>query len=314
MLDTFDRLIDVWTPSQDLLPDENVYVHLNEVPLDDIPVGYEDGDDSILAQHPGGVPESPLQVRARAAVQKVVNRQIKATATRVVPFSRTLQVATPYMHGRDVFAIQRALAEAGERKWGTFTYSYGAGTKRQVASFQHKHGLRADGQYGPTTHLALKKYFDAYGAHLMTQMTVALHPDPRAKIVAYATFGYNQRYKIHYTQGPQRMYGVKHKTRPPGIPVYEDCSSFATWTHWGAGAKDPNGFGYNGFGYTGTLALHGERTTNPRAGDLAFYGYYPFTHVTICIGNGKAISHGSEIGPLLVNAWYRPVSQFRNYF
>lgn len=111
------------------------------------------------------------------------------------------------------------------------------------------------------------------------------------------------------------MWGVKNKVVPPKIPLYEDCSSFATWCYWGAKVKDPNGFNYNGLGYTGTLANNGVKTTSPKPGDLAFYGRYPYSHVVICLGESKGISHGSERGPLLLNIYYRnDLSHFRTYF
>jgi len=217
-----------------------------------------------------------------------------------------------------VLATKRALAKAHYRKWGVgFTKRAGGPWRDQIIKFQKQHGLKADGVYGPATHKKMIKYFDRYGAYLYNHTKIASggsYGSLREHIVANAIFGYNHRSFIHYTQGPSRMYGVKHHVHPPSIPYWEDCSSFVTWCYYAAGAPDPNHLGYNGYGFTGTLGSHGVRTSNPRPGDLCFYGYYPYHHVTIYIGNGRVISHGSEIGPLLTVPRYRSdFSHFRSY-
>jgi cell wall-associated NlpC family hydrolase len=116
------------------------------------------------------------------------------------------------------------------------------------------------------------------------------------------------------------MYGVRHHVRPPGIPHYEDCSSFATWVYWVAGLPDPNKLGYNGQGYTGTLVRNGGSISPQlaRPGDLAFYGWgfngVP-KHVAVCVGFGRVVSHGSESGPLLLGIRYRSdLHSVRRYF
>ena len=95
--------------------------------------------------------------------------------------------------------------------------------------------------------------------------------------------------------------------RPPQFPTYADCSSFATWCYDAAGAPDPNGLGYNGAGYTGTLFPRGVETATAAPGDLVFYGGSEAVpaHVAIAVGDGHVVSHGSEIGPLLVPQGYR---------
>jgi cell wall-associated NlpC family hydrolase len=111
------------------------------------------------------------------------------------------------------------------------------------------------------------------------------------------------------------MWGVKNRVKPPSVPPWEDCSSYSTWTYWVAKIPDPNNLGYNGYGYTGTLASNGKMTYNPKPGDLAFYGAFPYSHVVIFIGNAKCISHGSEGGPYLLPVKYRSdFSHYRTYF
>ncbi len=123
----------------------------------------------------------------------------------------------------------------------------------------------------------------------------------RHKVVAAAYGGYSNRDSIHYTQDGRRMEGVRKQIRPPRFPNWEDCSSFATWCYWAAGAPDPNGLGYNGSGFTGTQVEHGRVTANPRPGDLVFYGGTSAVpgHVAVYVGNGRVISHGQESGPML---------------
>ena len=226
----------------------------------------------------------------------------------IAPFTRNLKLGS---NGRDVLAVARALVNANYGGRGmVLTNHMGRKKIANLNRFKKAHGLPANGIYDIHTHLKLKKYFDPYGCWLL-QHTVIPKPHVVSKrdiIVATALFGSANRYQIHYTMGSARMYGVRHHVKPPRVPYYEDCSSYATWCYWVAGAPDPNHLGYSGYGYTGTLVSHGSYTNNPRPGDLAFYGR-GFNgapkHVTVYIGAGKCISHGSEAGPYPVSLHYR---------
>src|ERR1044072_803501 len=71
-------------------------------------------------------------------------------------------------------------------------------------------------------------------------------------------------------------------------------------------------------GYTGTMLTHGTRVTsdsNVLPGDLALYGSGPpGKHVTICVGGGMVISHGSEEGPFKCKLRYREdLMEIRRY-
>lgn len=88
---------------------------------------------------------------------------------------------------------------------------------------------------------------------------------------------------------PKYLYG-------PPQPVKTDCSGFATLCYKQANLPDPNGLGYTGQGYTGTLLAHGRRTSNPQPGDLAFW-HNP-DHVCVYIGDGQCIGFGSPPGPV----------------
>jgi len=239
----------------------------------------------------------------------------------LVPYTRTLKRGK---QGKDVLAVQRALAKAKYRRWGNFTSRYGAFTVRNVKKFQRDHNLKADGVYGPATHKKLAPYFDRYGAALMLkrlakqrQAGVSQKGIPAA--VAAALILYNNRYHCHYTQGSARMTIVRNKIRDlaawfrRGNHLYEDCSSSCTGYYFIGSIPDPNGLGYNGQGYTGTLAVHGRRVSSPMPGDLGFYGYYPYRHVVIYVGNGRCVSFGSN-PPKLISPYYRSdFSHWRRY-
>lgn len=235
----------------------------------------------------------------------------------IVPFGRTLRLG---MFGKDVLATKRGLARAGHGTLGWATRSGpGAGPRwrTRMIAFQKEKGLQADGIYGPETHKRLSRYFDDYAVWLYAGQRTRTKRD---QIAAAALYFHSINYRVHYTQGAGRMSIVRNKLRPP-IPlptqVYEDCSSFVTGLYWIAGAPDPNGRGYDGYGFTGTLAEHGKAVSlaDARPGDLLFYGHgVPWHHVAVLVANGRAVSHGSEAGPLIVVPTYRSdFGQARSY-
>lgn len=152
------------------------------------------------------------------------------------------------------------------------------------------------------------------------KVTVAPAPplpdDHRAMVVQWAKRGVQQEPMIHYKEiRPMPL----SWTVPPGLTT--DCSGFATLCYKLAGAPDPNGLGYNGEGYTGTLLSHGKSTEKPQPGDLAFFGPLTADHVVIVIEAGAdplCVSHGQEKGPLEVRvsveaAAHKPPVRYRTY-
>ena len=120
----------------------------------------------------------------------------------------------------------------------------------------------------------------------------------RTEIVAAARWGIHNEPRIHYA--PERPMPL---TRT--LPLSTDCSGFVTLCYWLAGAPDPNGLGYDGQGYTGTLL----RAMQPLAqdwigqGDLVVWGAYPGHHVALVLEPGDdplLCSHGRERGPVAV--------------
>lgn len=118
----------------------------------------------------------------------------------------------------------------------------------------------------------------------------------REKIVAYAEWAITNNAKVHYVQARPMP------KNPRKLPLAIDCSAFATLAYKDAGAPDPNGAGYDGSGYTGTLLKHGVKVTTPLPGDLLIYGPFPGQHVVVFMevwhGAWIVCSHGQEIGPL----------------
>ena len=219
--------------------------------------------------------------------------------------------------GRDVRALKRVLRRLGylDLSRGEAGPHFDAATDSAVRAYQRDKGLEIDGQVGPITFVSLLPSYSRYERWLVSQVDPKKVRGCRHRIVATAFVGYKNKEALHYTQDARRMEGVRQGVRPPRHPAWEDCSSFATWCYWAAGAVDPNGLGYNGFGYTGTQVQHGKTTNSPRPGDLVFYGGGSVpSHVAVYVGNGKVVSHGSEPGPYLLPIDYRSDrSQVRSY-
>lgn len=235
-------------------------------------------------------------------------RVARPPKARVIPFRRRIARGTK---GGDVLAVKRALSKAGYMKWGGFTRTFGIFAERSLKRFQKAHKLKADGVYDLPDHHQLAPAFDDYGAWLMgarAKPGKGTDQETRDAIVAAMFLLYHNRQAVHYTMSGSRMQGVREKIRPPLFPRWEDCSSAATWAYFAAGAPDPNGLGYNGQGYTGTLSRRGAAVPTDKAkpGDLVFYGSgWPYHHVAVYIGGGRVISHGSEGGPYLLPIDYR---------
>jgi cell wall-associated NlpC family hydrolase len=116
------------------------------------------------------------------------------------------------------------------------------------------------------------------------------------KIVAAARWGIANEPRIHY--GEVRPYPLART-----LPLTTDCSGFVTLCYFLGGAPDPNGLGYSGYGFTGTLLRHLHETENPLAGDLVVWGAYPGHHVALVLEAGVdplLCSHGAERGPVAI--------------
>lgn len=284
-----------------------VYTSITDVPDQDPGV---DGDDSV---HTDSEARTLL-----AAITPPAPKQPPTSRVLVVPLPREIHQG---MFGKDVRAVKRALRAWRPAVLTNATTEAGAGFVKAVKKFQQSHGLHVDGVYGKLTHAKLAVFFDSYGVWLL-QHTHITTKRQLLQANALALYHYGQTTgRVHYTQSPLRMSIVRHKWKPPftGRTVYEDCSSSLTGLMWEAGAPDPNGFGYNGQGYTGTLYNHGRRVQVPFPGDFMLCGNPPGHHVYMALGDDTRLrathgwSHGSEGGPRLVNLFYRPVTSIHAY-
>jgi len=120
----------------------------------------------------------------------------------------------------------------------------------------------------------------------------------RRGIVAAARWGIRNEPRIHY--GAVRPFPLARE-----LPLTTDCSGFATLCYYLAGARDPNGRGYDGYGWTGSLLERMENVDRRAvlAGDLVVWGAYPGRHCAVVLVPGAdplLCSHGQERGPLAI--------------
>lgn len=215
------------------------------------------------------------------------------------------------LKGNDVLAMKRALSMANYGRWKPFTKLFGPAYTTHVKNFQRNHGLKVDGVYGPSSHRILAKYYDSYGMKLMNDAAyqAQMEHDPINQMVSAALHIYNFcRLTGHgtYTQTNRRMSIVKNKMEAPFATrswLYEDCSSSCTGISYMAGIPDPNGLGYDGEGYTGTIAANGFRIPEPAIGAFGFYGWkWPYVHMVMCVARHPqtlVFSWGSGLPKLL---------------
>ena len=120
----------------------------------------------------------------------------------------------------------------------------------------------------------------------------------RGKIVAAARWGLANEPRIHYAE-------IRPIPLGRTLPLTTDCSGFVTICYFLAGAPDPNGLGYSGDGWTGTLLGHLEALPRDaaRRGDLVVWGAYPGRHCALVLEPGEdplLASHGQERGPVAI--------------
>lgn len=113
----------------------------------------------------------------------------------------------------------------------------------------------------------------------------------RAAICDQARWGVANQAAILYGEVrpiPLAAYKARH------LPLTTDCSGYVTCCYYAAGAGDPNGLGYDGQGYTGTLLTHLPHISRAQAepGDLAVYGAYPGVHVVMLLQAGLVPAPG----------------------
>ncbi|HVS86344.1 MAG TPA: hypothetical protein VHD91_12000 [Gaiellaceae bacterium] len=124
----------------------------------------------------------------------------------------------------------------------------------------------------------------------------------RERIAANAHWGIAHEARIHYDER-RPIDGLGEARR---LPLHTDCSGFATLCYAWAGAPDPNGLGFDGQGWTGTMLRHMTEIPLARVqpGDLVIWGPPPGHHVALVLENDGEdpllCSHGQEKGPLAI--------------
>lgn len=229
-----------------------------------------------------------------------------------VPHCRPNKVGS---RGKDVIAHKRAVSRAAPDLYpwlgDKFTPYYGTRFEEAVKAFQKRKGIKpATGNIGKETHEVLEKTqaknkegewaYDDYAIKLEADFCKAFLKSDRDVIIDSGFYWYEHRMKTMYSQ-----YRPYEKGVPPWIPDRWDCSVFVTVCYYAGGVDDPNGRGYDGLGYTGTLMTRGERIPRGQLqpGDLIFYGYNRYerpgfpvgspNHVALYVGNNMVLSMGS---------------------
>lgn len=197
------------------------------------------------------------------------------------------------MRGRDVIGHKRALSRARPDlyKWitseeGGFTDLAGEFFMDAVVKWKISKGLGNMRVLGGRAHEVLERThrkgssvewaFDQIAINHCQAYYDAVHQTPedriRDAICAAGFYWYARKFSIPYVQA--RPFPL---LKPPSVPAALDCSEFVTICHWAGGSKDPNGRGFDGQGYTGTLMrspntsrVFGVASLKP--GDLIFYG------------------------------------------
>ena len=246
--------------------------------------------------------------------------------------------------GPDVLAVKRAVWRGG--RWpgpsasfdSAFSKAFALGKSGNVgetglAGFQRQMGFQPTGQMGDETYQALRyarvpetlpnggqPLFDSRAVELLNQAAAPPPPKPpsadavRSAIALYCRGCIDNAPGWHYRQAR----AMDSLGRAPQAGGYSDCSEHATAAYYwakiqtGIAVPDPNGRGFDGYGYTGTLINNPTATSPYQIGDLALYGSSPSAtqHVCTCYvaGDAKAsrwCSHGSENGPYDVTLNYR---------
>lgn len=121
-------------------------------------------------------------------------------------------------------------------------------------------------------------------------------PDQRSAVVAAAKWGVANKAHFTYTEGANRMDFEKRGIK---FPITTDCSGFVTFCYRVAGCSDPNGMGYNGSGYTGTLLHNGKAIAlkDVQPGDVVIYGPGTGWHAALVVD----VSGPNATNPLTVS-------------
>lgn len=207
----------------------------------------------------------------------------------VAPNVKWTRAILPGMTGWDVRGHKRAWSRAFPDlyPWPTdgngFTDFFGPIFKEAVIKGQKRMGILATGKIGSKTHEALERRhrkgtqewaFDAQAIQLCADYYYEHSKTPeqriREAIIAAWEFWCSLNSSEEYEQ-----YRPVHYVKPPQYLRKQDCSVFYTAGCYAGGARDPNGFDFNGYGYTGTLQANTASCSiyDLVIADPVFYGF-----------------------------------------
>ena len=190
---------------------------------------------------------------------------------------------------------------------------YRTPTGVQIKHFQDLHSIPQTGVVGPRTWNLMVSFMSGRALDKAKIAYHKYHPDTtRDKIVRAALDGYANRSHIRYVQTRPMVW---HHTHPPTAEglFAEDCSSFATWCYWVAGAPDPCGMGYNGYGNTDSMLSHGRRVSLPKLGDLSLYTDPGHVAVIVKLSPITVVSNGHYPMQLLPAQYGHPFVGYYTY-
>lgn len=123
----------------------------------------------------------------------------------------------------------------------------------------------------------------------------------RQLMVDDCTWAIGHRSEIHYDE----IRPIPVNLPAFSLPFTTDCSGFVTMMAKWSGNPDPNGNGFDGQGYTGTMLSYLPHIpfSDTGRGDLVVFGAYPGLHVVVLLAGGSrksnppVASHGGASGP-----------------
>lgn len=220
----------------------------------------------------------------------------------------TYHLSNPLQHNPEVKHLQLAL-KAGNFYNGPIDGTFGQGTAMACKRAKFNLGY-PDAFVLPIGGQQLFNYLTgAKGLPLAYQIRrhkrgagLSKNDKLRQAIVANAVWGVRNEPNIHYTQDSRRDDALHGK--PETLPLYTDCSGFATLCYKWAGGPDPNGYNFRLLGFTGSMLDHGVTIPlhDARPADLVIWGGFPGHHVASIHDmenpvDPLLISHGQESGP-----------------
>lgn len=209
-----------------------------------------------------------------------------------------------------VEAYKRTISRAsgGDYAWRglKFTRKFGPVFADAVSAFQRHAGLDPTGSIGRNTHNALmaaktrkgEPACDGLSAKILRDACAELKETPLERKVEAGL----KCARLYVAQAADIEYN--NKIRPmqlrkiPRLPSIGDCSSACAMIYFNADLDDPNGRGYDGQGYTGTLVGRGREVPlgSLQPLDLVFYGFTTAARASGAFPEGAPTHVGCSMG------------------